>query len=158
MSTLLVDELYNGVTIDQRIKISRDVSVAHIRPWVYKHGTLLDGDFRISILQGATTLLTKEINFSTINAEFTDSYAHGSLKFDFDSLILFVEEGSIETEYVFRFEMINHTTDTDNFLGLCRRWEAKTYDTYGDGVIDNEAPNDFIEPYGLEIYEYKLGR
>ena len=158
MSTLLVDEMFPGVEINQEIRITKDISVAHIRPWIYKHGTLVDGDFELTILQGATELLTVSINFLDINAAFTQAFAHGSLRFDFDNLILHVEEGEIETDYTLRFRMINHTLDEANFLGLVRRWEAKTYPTYGDGVVGGEAPNDAVEPFGLEIFEYKLRR
>lgn len=154
MSTLLVDELYPGVVADQKFKIKRDISVAHIRPWIYKQGTIVDGELQLTILQGDTTLLVTELTTDQLNTIPTD-YAHGFVRFDFDSLILHVEDGELETEYTLRFEMVNHSLDEDNFIGLVRRWEAKTYDTYGDGVVDNEAPNDSVEPYGLEIYIYE---
>lgn len=155
MSTLIVDELYDGVTFEQEFKIQRDTNLAHIRPWVYKHGTLQDGDFQCQVLEGATVLATATINYATINAEFTDNYAHGFIRFDFDSLALHVPEGSAEGTYKLQFSMQSHTTDTNNFLGIVRRWEDKTYETYGTGVSGGEAQNDMIEPAGLELFEYK---
>lgn len=156
MSTLLIDELFDGVTFNQPVKITKDLNVVHIRPWIYKHGTLVDGDFQVEVLDGATVLTTATINYADINTEFTDAYAHGFLRFDFDSLSLRVGDAAVEKEYTFRFTMQNHTTDQNNFLGIVRRWETKVYDTYGTGVTNNEAPNDSVEPAGLEIYSYEI--
>jgi len=156
MSQLLVDELYDGVNFDQPVKIERNINVIHVRPWIYKQGTLVDGDFTCEVYDGATLLATATINFATINEAFTDDYAHGFMRFDFDSLALNIPEGSLDKEYTFRFYMNNHTTDVANFMSIVRRWEAKVYDTYGAGVVDNEAPNDAVEPAGIEIYNYKL--
>ena len=155
MSTLLVDELYPGVTFAQPFKINKDTSLAHIRPWVYVHGTLQDGDFQCVVKDGATTLVTKTINYVDINAAMNNTYNHGFIRFDFDPLVLRLPQGSTEKEYTIEYSMINHIKDTGNFLGIVRRWEAKTYDTYGLGVINNEAPNDSVEPSGLELFEYK---
>ena len=156
MSTLLIDELYDGINFDQPITIERDLNIIHVRPWIMKWGTLVDGDFTCEVYDGATLLATSTISYTDINAEFTDDYAHGFIRFDFDSLSLRIPEGSIDKEYTFRFYMDNHTTDASNFISIVRRWEAKVYDTYGTGVIDNEAPNDSVEPAGIELYNYKL--
>jgi len=153
MSTLLLDELYPGVTFSQDIKIFKDTNVAHIRPWVYIEGTLVNGEFQIEVKDGATTLVTKTIDYTLINAATTLQYNHGFIRFDFDPLVLRIPEGSTEKEYTFEFSMINHTKDISNYIGIVRRWELKTYDTYGD-VVGNEAVNDSIEPAGLEIFEY----
>ncbi len=158
MSTLLVDEMYTGVVVNQPVKINKNISVAHIRPWIYKQGTLPTGQFKLTILQGATELKTSLIDFSDINEALPLQYFHGFIRFDFDNLILNVEENELETEYIFRFEVINYTNDSDNFIAMSRRFTAKTYSTYGDMVVDNEASNDAVEPFGLEIYEYKLRR
>lgn len=156
MSTLLVDELFDGVTFEQPVTITRNISVAHVRPWVYIHGTLVDGDFQLEILDGATVLKTVTIPYTEINAVKTLATAHGFIRFDTEPLILNVPEAASSKEYILRFKMINHTTDAGNFLGIVRRWEAKTYPTYGTGVINNEAPNDSVEPAGLEIFEFTV--
>lgn len=155
MSTLIVNELYNGVAFNQNVKFKRNIMISHIRPWIYKHGTLQDGDLRVQVYDGATLLNSATVNYVDINAAFTETYAHGYLRLDFDTLQLNIPETSAEKEYIFRFEMINHITDTANFLGIVRQYEHKIYPTYGDGVVNNEAVNDFIEPCGLEIFEYK---
>lgn len=155
MSTLLVDELYDTVNFDQTFRIDRNINIAHVRPWIYKHGTLQDGDFTLEVYEGATLLATSTINHSTINEAFTDDFAHGYLRFDFDSLNLKVAEGNIEQEYSLRFYMDNHSTNTSNFIGIVRNWEIKYYDTYGAGVVNNQAPNDAVEPGGIEIYELR---
>lgn len=155
MSTLVVDELFDGIQFNQPVTIDKNLMVGHIRPWIYKHGTLQDGDFRVQVYDGATLLTESTINYQDINAAFTENYAHGFLRFDFDALELNIPETSLSKEFTFRFEMINHTTDSGNFLGIVRRYEHKVYETYGTGVVAGEAPNDFVEPAGLEIFVYK---
>jgi hypothetical protein len=90
-----------------------------------------------------------------INAAKTESFAHGFIRFDVEPLALNIPEGSPNKEYTLRFSMQNHTSDSNNFLGISRRWDIKVYDIYGAGVVNNQAPNDFVEPGGLEIYEYR---
>ena len=155
MSTLYVDELFPGIVFSQPIRVNRDVNVAHVRPWIYKHGTLQDGQLQCEIKQGVSTLATQTLDFSVINAAFSEPYAHGFIRIDFQSLALRVAEGNTEEEYTIEYSMINHTKDQGNFIGIVRRWEDKTYPTYGDGVVGGEAPNDSVEPSGLELFEYK---
>ena len=155
MSTLVVDELNPGVQFDQKVKIARDINVSHIRPWVYIQSPLVDGDFKLTVLQGATELATSIINYVDINAAMTEAYFHGYLRFDFDSLFLGVAQGNTEEEYTFRFEMINSNFNSTFFLAVCRIWDIRFYDIYGTGVVAGEPPNDMVEPAGLEIYEYK---
>jgi hypothetical protein len=156
MSTLLVDELYPGVEIVQQIKVSRSTSVFHIRPWVYKHGSPATGIFTLKVYDGATLLATSEITAADLTTEISGTYAHGFVRFDFENLILNIPEGSFEKEYTLKFSMPGYIKDTANFLGMVRRYEAKTYPTYGVGVVGNEAPNDFVEPFGLEVFEYRM--
>lgn len=153
MSTLLIDQLKPGQPIDQPITISRDGSIAHIRPWIYKHGFLLDGQFKVTVLQGSTELFSSTIDYTEINAITTDAYAHGQIRFDFDNAVIHVEESATITDYILRFEMINHTFNASNYISLCRRYEQKTYPTTG-----GEPPNDYVEPFGFEIFDYKVGR
>lgn len=155
MSTLLVDQLFNGTVFAQKIKVKRDVSVAHIRPWIFLPGILADGQFQCEVFQGATLLATSQIDYTDINAVKTETYAHGFIRFDFDSLILRLAEGESETEYIFKFSMQNHTTDTVNYLGIVREWDAKSAVLYGDVDTGNQATNDSIEPCGYQIYEYR---
>ena len=155
MSTLIVDPLFNGVTFPQKIKVSRDVSVAHIRPWVYMNDTLVDGQMQCRILQGATELIVTTIDFSLINAAKTETFAHGYLRFDFDSLILHRAEGEEDTEYTFEFSMINHTTDQNNYIGIVREWDIASGIVYGDVDINGDPINDQISPSGYHIYEYR---
>lgn len=155
MSTLVIDEMYPGVVFSQDFKIFNDAGVKHIRPWIYVEGTLADGDLQMEVLDGATVLKTKTINFADINSAKEDTYVHGYIRFDLGNLVLRIPEGSTEKEYIVRFEMINHTKDTGNYLAMCRQWDTKVYDTYGAGVVNNEPPNDMVEPVGLEIYVLK---
>lgn len=154
----MIDELYSGTVIEQTFKITKDVSIAHVRPWVYLEGTLSDGELELTIVQDGTDLLTITVDYTEINTAKTESFAHGFLRVDFDNLILHLDETEVEQEYVLKYRMVNHTTDTNNFIGLVRQWENKIYATYGVGVIGNEAPNDSVEPFGFELYEYKVRR
>jgi len=155
MSTLLVDELWDGIVFEQPFLITKNTSIIHIRPWIYRHGDLLTGQFQVEVLDGATVLTTAQLGFAEINSAFTENYAHGYIRFDFDSLSLRIPEGSIEKEYKLRFSMVGYTNNTEGFLGIVRQYEAKIYPTYGTGVVGNEAPNDMVEPGGLELYEMK---
>ena len=154
MSTLIVDELNPGVVFSQTIKIKRNTLVRHIRPWIYKQGTLIDGDFKLEVYDGATLLATDTINYTEINSGITGTYAHGFIRFDFDPLQLNVPEINDEKEYILKFSMINSTLDTINFIAISRQYERKIYPTYGDVDGSGEAFNDMIEPCGVEIYEY----
>ena len=154
MSTLIVDELFPGVTFSQKIRVNRDINISAIRPWVYLHNTLQDGDFQVEVKQGSESLLIAQLTAAEVNEAKTLAFAHGFIRFCFDALSLRVAEGETETEYILEFSMQNHIKDENNFIGIVRRWEDKTYPTYGDGVVDNEAPNDFVEPAGLELFEY----
>lgn len=154
MSTLLIDELNPGVVFSQPIKIQRNIMVAYIRPWIYKQGTLQNGDIQLQLFDGATLLATSLINYVDFNAAFTETYAHGYLRFDFDLVQLNVPEIETEKEYILKYSMINSTLDVVNFVGVVRQYEHKIYPTYGSGVVGGEASNDSIEPSGLEIYEF----
>lgn len=153
MSTLLVDEIFDGITARQTIRIDRAISVKSIRVWIYKQGILPSGSFELSIVDGSTQLSTSTIEHSEINSNISSTYAHGFIDFSFENLVLQIPETEEKKEYTLEFTYSGNF-DSTNFLALVRRWEAKTYPTYGAGVIDGEAPNDSTEPYGLEIYEY----
>ena len=155
MSTLSLDELFDGVTFTQKFRIDKNLNIIHIRPWIYKEGTLADGDFRCQVYLDGTLVNEATINYTNINAAFTETYAHGFIRFDFDSLPLRLKDTELETEYELRFEMINHTTDMNNYLAIVRNWDLKIYTTYGD-VVNGEGVNDMIEPAGLEFYEIKI--
>lgn len=149
MSTLLIDELYPGVVFNQLFRIKKNVNLAHIRPWIYVQNDLIDGVFQCQVFDGATLLRTASITYEQINEAITLSYAHGFIRFDFDSLSLRIPEGQVEKEYRLEFSMQGHTFNGTNFLAICRMWDDAFYDTYG--VI----PNDAVEPAGFELFEYK---
>lgn len=156
MSTLIVDELFDGVEFSQEFRITKDTNLAHVRPWIYKHGTLVDGTFICEVYKGATLLAQSTISHTDINAAFTQQFAHGYIRFDFDSLSLKVAEENTKEEFSVKFYMQGHTSNPSNFIGIVRIWDIKIYETYGDGVVDGQAPNDMVEPAGVELYEYKL--
>ena len=149
MSTLILDELYPGVVFEQTIRISKDTSVAHIRPWVYRQGTLVDGVFTCRIKNGSTLLKEVTIDYTEINAATSEDYSHGFMRFDTENLPLLVPDEAEYQDYIIEFEMVGHTLSGVNFVGICRSWDNKVYDTI------TPAANDMIEPAGIEIYEFK---
>lgn len=151
---LVLDELFDGVTFTQNFRISKSISLAHIRPWIYKEGTLQDGDFTLEVKKGAEILKTIVIPHTDINDAITATFGHGQLRFDVDALQLNHDNLNEFTEYTMSYYMDNHVTDASNFIGIVRRYELKFYDTYGTGVVNNEAPNDMVEPAGFEIYNF----
>jgi hypothetical protein len=153
--TLLIDELYPDVVFEQNIRIKKTISCPHIRPWIYKQGTLQDGELTLEVWQGADLLKTAIILHTVINEEIPGTYAHGQIRFDLDPLQLNHNRSQEWTEYTLKIYMANHTRDENNFIGTSRRYELKFYDTYGDGVVDGEPPNDFVEPLGIELYRWR---
>lgn len=149
MSTLVMDELFNGVIFSQDLVIKRDIGIKYIRPWIYKEGTLVDGDFTCRVKDGSTLIKEVAISYADINFNITSTYAHGFIKFDFDPLVLLLGDEVSEKTFTIEFEMVNHTTNISNFIAINRSWENKIYDTT---VV---APNDMVEPAGIEIYEFK---
>lgn len=151
--TLLVDELFNGITFVQKFRTNRSIQIAAIRPWIYKQGTLTTGELVMQVYQDGVFLNESRIDHTLINEEIPATYAHGMITMEFDQLILHHDCEDEYTEYEYHLFMDNYTTDFA-FVGSCRRYELKIYDTYGLGVVDGEAPNDFVEPMGFELHEY----
>ena len=149
MSTLLVDELYPGVVFPQPITILDNTDCAFIRPWVYLHGTLVDGQLQCTIKDGAETLKVVTLDFTLINAAKTDQFAHGFLRIDTHPLMLKIPSGSESKVYEIQFEMINHTKDVDNFLAIVRSWEDPLY------IEDEQSPSNTTAGCGFELYEFK---
>lgn len=153
--TLVVDELFNGVVFEQNLRFKKHLSIAHFRPWIYKHGVLESGNLTCEVWQNATMLKQVQIPYTTINSEIEGTYAHGQIRFDLDSLQLNHNTLSEWTEYKVKVYMSGYTNNSNAFIGVVRRYELKFYDTYGTGAINNEAPNDMVEPMGFELFEYK---
>lgn len=151
--TLVVDELYDGVTFNQNFRINRSIQLAHFRPWIIKWGNPPTGDLVLQILQADELLKEVRITAAQINTEITSTYFHGQLRFDTDPLQLNHDRKAEYTEYQVKLFMDGYTTDVDNFYGLVRRYEQKFYETYGD-VTNGEAPNDMVEPLGMELFEW----
>lgn len=156
MSTLLIDELFDGVTFEQDLKIDRAVNLIHFRPWIYKQGTIVDGQLTCDVYQGASLIASSTIDFSEINSGIPGAYAHGMIRFDFVSLYLGIAEGNTEEEYTFKIYMDNHTTDTNNFIGICRDFENPRYPRYGFIDMAGDPINDSVESSGLELYIYEV--
>lgn len=153
--TLLIDELYDGVTFSQKFRINRTMQLAHLRPWIVKWGAPTGGDLVLQIWQDATQLKEVRIPMTDIAANITSTYFHGQLRFDTDPLQLNHDREAAFTEYELRLFADGMTSDANNFIGTVRRYEQKFYDTYGDGVVSGEAPNDMIEPLGFELFEWR---
>lgn len=152
--TLLVDELYNGITFVQKFKIKKSLSVAHIRPWVYKHGLQASGTLTLNVKQDGRLLATSTIPYTKINAEIPGTYAHGQIRFDFNSLQLNHKTTDEFTEYTLELFMTGYSHAL-TFMGAIRRFEDLFYPAYGYVDGNGDAVNDMIEPMGFEVFEYK---
>lgn len=149
MSVLYMDELFSNVVFAQTLNIKKDVSIAYIRPWIYKEGTLVDGEFTCRVKDGTTIIKEVSIDYSAINEQIPQTYAHGFIRFDMEQLTLLLPEGQQEKQWIIEFEMVNHTSNPAAFIAINRSWENKIYETTVN------APNDSVEPGGIEIYEFK---
>jgi hypothetical protein len=150
MSTLLVDELFDGVEFTQVVRLHNSLSIAFVRPWIYKQGTLQDGQFQLRIYDGATLLKTVNIDYTEINAAITEPYAHGYIRFNTEPIVLSVGNDVLYYDYTLKFRMINHTTDEDNYIAICRDWEKTKYPIFG-----TLPDNDIHDPAGYELYGFR---
>jgi hypothetical protein len=150
MSTLVIDELFDGIVFEQDIRISENISLAWIRPWIYKQGTLVDGQFRLEVYDGATLIKTVDIDYSEINSNITAPYAHGYIRFDVSPLNLNKEDTEETHVYTLKFSMVNHTTDLNNYIAICREWDQLKYPIFGTPPVDDNTA-----PMGLELYTYR---
>lgn len=152
--TLLVDELYPGITFAQNFRINRSMQIVHFRPWIIKWGTPAAGDLVLQILQNTTVLKEVRLTATEINTLIPGTYFHGQLRFDLEPLQLNHDRASEYTEYRVKIFTDGISKDVNNFYGTVRRYEQKFYDTYGATVVGGEAGNDMIEPLGFELFEY----
>lgn len=150
MSTLIVEDLFTGIVFSQPIRVRRNVSISNIRPWIYINGTLTSGDLQCRVLQGANELAVSTINYVDINTVKTETYAHGFIRFDFESLILNKADQEPYTEYILEFSMINYIDDPSNYISIVRDWDGSAATLY-----NNSQTNDYIDPVGYEIFEYR---
>lgn len=151
--TLMVDELYPDVVFKQNFRIKKSLSVAHIRPWFYKHGNPSTGKLVLNVYQGLDLLKTVEIDHEYINLQIPGTYAHGQLRIDTAPLQLNHNTANEWTEYSIELYMENYVKDVSNFYGLIRRYENQFYPVYG-AIDGDQAINDAIEALGFEIYHY----
>ena len=152
MSTLLVDELYDGVIAPQNFTIDRDLDICSVRVHLYKHDTATS-DVTIRLYQDATLLKEATITANQINECVPETYAHGMFNFDLGNTALRLKEG--ESSTVYRWELEGQGGSETNFMGVIRIYENKIYETTGEQVVDGEAPNDFVEPFHFELFEIK---
>ena len=133
--TLVIDELFDGITFTQNFRINRTLQLVYFRPWIIKWDTPPAGEMVVQILYNAEVLKEVRLSAATINAAIPATYFHGQLRFDMEPLQLNHDRKQEFTEYQIKIFMDGYVTDSDNFYGLIRRREQKFYDTYGDGVV-----------------------
>ena len=152
MSTLVTDELFDGVIAPQNFTIDRDLDICSIRVHLYKHNTATT-DLTLRLYQDAELLREVTITAAEINECVPATYAHGMFNFDLENLALRRKEG--ETSTVYRWELEGTGGSDTNFMAVVRIYENKIYETTGEGVVDGEAPNDYVEPFHFELFELK---
>lgn len=137
MSTLISEFLTTGVTPTQEIKISKPITVTHVRFWVTILGPLTEPVVAY-IRDGATLLQTATITAAEINAIPGEQYKHGWLRFDFNCFLGF------EHDKLYTIE-IDHQ-DNNQVLMLNRTWDGPVY------PIFNPEISALAQPYGIEVY------
>lgn len=152
--TLLIDELWPGVIFNQPFRIQKSCQIAHVRPWVYKHGTPSVGEMVLQVLDSEHNILREaRLGASAINVAAPLPYAHGPLRFDFPALQLNHDRTQEFTEYTIRIFMDGYTADSSNFYGLIRRYEQNYYPLYGDLDSEGGPLKSTIAPLGFELYK-----
>ena len=150
MSTLILDELFNGVTFEQHIHLTQSTSFPYIRVWIYKHGILTSGDLKLDVYDGVSLVKSVSIPYTDINTAIPATYAHGYIRFDMDPLLLAVRDDETSHEYILKFSMANYIDDVNKFIAVVREWENPKYIP-----IDTPLSNDSIAACGLELYSYR---
>lgn len=146
MSTLLVTRLNPDTVVTQRFKALRSLEVAHIRPWVYIHGTLEGGQLNARVMDSGVILKQVSISADEINTAKTETYAHGRLRIDFGPLFLGKDDEGEHTEYTVELEYIGHVSG--GWMGVVKDWDSPVYNSYG------ETPkNDSSKANGVEFFE-----
>ena len=151
MSTLLVDELYDGIIVKQRFRTDKTFQLAHFRPWIYKHRDGQVGDLVCRVKIGETLLKESRIDAATLNQAIGGTYFHGYVRFDFDSLWISHKTTEEFTAYTIEVQF-DGTSDPQNFYGMCRQFNNLLYPAYGDLDETDEPKNSSISPYGYELY------
>lgn len=151
MSTLLIDELYSGIIPTQKFRTDKSFQLAHVRPWIYKHGNGMSGDLTCRIKIGSELLKEVTIDSVTLNNTINGTYFHGYVRFDFNSLWISHNRVNEYTEYTVEYEFVG-TSDPNNFYGMCRQYNNLLYPAYGDLNMAGEPKNSSISPYGYELY------
>jgi hypothetical protein len=149
MSTLLIDELFTGVTFEQPIRLIKSSQFAYIRAWIYKNGTLANGNFQLQVYDGATLLKTVSIPYTDINSAIPLTYGHGYIRFDVSPLALNILPTESYHDYILKFSMQGYTDNANNYLAIVREWDNPKYSVVGGSPI-----NDSEEACGLELYSY----
>lgn len=150
MSKLIIEELFNGVTLEQTIRIRKNIVVGYIRPWIYKEGNLADGTLRMEIYDGATLLKTVDTVSTVINAGIPSSYAHGYMSLRCDPLALNIGSGEEYHDYTIKLHMVGYTTNASNYIAWVKEWDQLKYPLF-NGPVDSSLKM----PYGLEIYSFR---
>lgn len=152
MSTLVLDELYDGVIAPEIFTTDRDLDISAIRVHLYKHDVSTT-TLTLRVYQDTELLRESIVTPELMNECIPATYSHGMVRFEFDNLPLRLKEG--ESRTVYRWELEGTGGSTTNFIGVIRIYENKIYETTGLDVVNGEAPNDFVEPFHFELFEYK---
>lgn len=149
--TLLLDELFDGIIVRQKFRTDKNFQLAHVRPWIYKHGNGQVGDLTCRIKIGNILLKEVTIDANVLNTAINGTYFHGYVRFDFDSMWISHDRNNQFTEYTVEYEFVG-TSDINNFYGVCRQFNNLLYPAYGDLDENDEPKNGAISPYGYELY------
>lgn len=122
---LIVDEL--STTLDQEFVATRNQVIKYIRPHLYIHNNP-SGSLKLSVYDGGMALIqssnTMSIADIKLDANITQDYFHGYIRFDFDGFG--VVEGD---EITIRLTASGgYTFSEGNYVGICRDFDLRKYD------------------------------
>jgi hypothetical protein len=141
VSTLIVEELHTF--LDQEIVVSKAITVATIRPWLYFHNNP-SGTFYFNIYKSNSLVRSFSFNTNEVKNEssLTEAYFHSYFSIQMTPFVL--NRGT----YNIKLEHFGYTYNENSFMGWC-----KDLHPYGEvyGTTEDYTGN----PFSFTIIEYK---
>ena len=153
MSHLAINQLSNNDQVDINVRFNESKTLYALRVKLYKHNVIPDGDFKITILDGATVLAESTLTYADF-AQVTGTFAYGYFKFDLPYSVR-VNVGSVGYQDItFRMTVSNHTNSDNAFIALVKQHELKYITEFGTYPVEASTLEEqsWYSPYGLELY------
>ena len=150
MSSFVAYKLTNSESFTQSIRITRNSNIAHVRVRILKFDNQTSGQYVCKVIDSFNNVLkiSEVIDYTTINS-IQGTYAHGMMRFDFDSNIRLNHISTQNfTEYKIKFEKVSGTDDLQ-YISVVKPLEDYMYEMYTDNINEPKSCLDF------EIFTYR---